>query len=58
MPVPNYTRTLVREGDRLLIQSVCDLCGHTIVDSVTDTLLERERDHRAKCTATVLGVAV
>jgi len=43
-----YTRSLVREGQRVLIESKCDYCGVVLVGSVPQLQQDEER-HRLKC---------
>ena len=43
-----YTRSLVRDGERTLIESRCDYCGSTIVGSVPQLQLDEET-HRKAC---------
>ncbi len=43
-----FTRTLVREGDRVLISSECTRC-HTKVLANYDDLDEKETCHRESC---------
>jgi hypothetical protein len=47
-PETGYSRRVLNDG-RMLIQSTCDYCGLKIVGSILETLLEDEREHRAKC---------
>lgn len=47
--VPGYRRELHRDGARTLIQSVCEYCGTTFIDSVPQ-LGDVEREHREHCT--------
>jgi len=34
---------------RMRIKAVCDRCGHTIVGSVMETLVEDEQEHFENC---------
>ncbi len=43
-----YTRSLIQEGERTLIRTVCDYCGVEIVGSVPQ-LKEQEDRHRVWC---------
>ncbi len=43
-----FTRRML-DGDRILIESVCDYCGSKIVATLIDGLMTQERDHRAQC---------
>lgn len=46
-PGPGYTRTLMRDGPRLLIRSTCARCGVSQLVSEADESLERwEEGHR------------
>ena len=49
MTPEGYERALVSKGDRLLVRSTCQYCGMEILDSITDTLQEREEMHRDSC---------
>ncbi|HUN88420.1 MAG TPA: hypothetical protein VMU28_06495 [Terriglobales bacterium] len=46
---PGYRRSICEREGRVLICSTCRVCGLEIVDSVTDTLVEREEEHRKQC---------
>ena len=46
---PGYRRSIRERERRVLVCSTCEVCGHEIVDSVTDKLVEREEDHRKSC---------
>ena len=43
-----FAHELVREGERLLIQSTCEYCGMRIVGNA-DVIDDREPTHRASC---------
>ncbi len=47
-PEGAFTR-LMLDGDRILIESVCDYCGLKIVATLLEGLMDQERDHRAQC---------
>jgi hypothetical protein len=46
-----FTRSpLYDDGEmRMRIKAVCDLCGHIIVGSVIETLVEDEQEHADNC---------
>ena len=45
-----FTRSAVPDNVKvILIKSICDFCGFTIIGSVTDGLLEQEQEHSDKC---------
>lgn len=44
-----FERKPVQEGERLLVESRCALCGFRIVGSVRDSLVDDEAEHAAKC---------
>ncbi len=44
-----YERKLIEKGQRVLIESVCGLCGRRIVGSVTEKLQEDEAAHAVEC---------
>ncbi len=46
---PGYRRSICERDRRVLISSTCEVCGHEIVDSVTDKLMDREEGHRKSC---------
>jgi len=46
---PGYRRSICERDRRVLVCSTCEVCGHEIVDSVTDTLVDREEEHRKSC---------
>lgn len=43
-----FTRSLVRDGERVLIESKCEYCGAVLVGSVPQLPLDEEQ-HRAQC---------
>jgi hypothetical protein len=51
-PQDGYARKQVMLEERLLIESVCSICGFKIVDSATEKLQEREEEHRNSCPMT------
>ena len=46
-----YNRKLVQLDGRMLIESVCSLCGFRLVGSMTETLERDEREHTKSCPA-------
>ena len=54
---PLYRRNLIPVGSRMLIESTCANCGHRIVGSVGESLLEDERDHADRCPKRYRGSA-
>lgn len=44
-----YRRSLIRFGQQTMIESVCTLCGFTIIGNVSGTLLQEEADHAKNC---------
>ncbi len=44
-----FTRSLLEQDGRSLIQSICAACGFKIVGSVAEHLKEDEDSHREKC---------
>lgn len=49
---PGYRRSICERDRRVLVCSTCEVCGYEIVDSVTDTLVDREETHRKGCPLT------
>jgi hypothetical protein len=44
-----FDRRLIYVDGRSCIESVCVLCGARIVGSITETLLQDEAEHVARC---------
>jgi hypothetical protein len=44
-----FTRRVLQEDDRTLIQSTCNYCGVRIVGSAAESLAQDESDHLQKC---------
>jgi len=44
-----FNRSLIYVDGRSCIESVCVVCGTRIVGSITETLLQDEAEHVARC---------
>lgn len=44
-----FERKPVKRGERLLVESTCNLCGFRIVGSAADSLVDDEDEHAEKC---------
>jgi hypothetical protein len=45
-----FTRSAVPDDVKvILVKSVCDYCGFTIIGSVTEGLVEQEQEHANGC---------